>query len=198
MATPRRFWTPGSCFHIVNRGNRKEKIFLDDMDFGVYLGFIKDTLDYYKEYEYKIISYCLMSNHIHLLLKTTHSSPTNFMRRLNSLYARYFNIKYGTVGHLFQERYYSKFVDSDVALLEISKYIHLNPVKANLVTNPLYYRWSSYGKTIKKQKISKNVLTVESSELLDLFDIYTIFTDSNYHFKNNFEKYRTYVNSILP
>lgn len=85
-----------------------------------------------------------MTNHIHLLLQTN-TSPTNqVIKRLHSLYAIYFNKRHSLVGHVFQGRYKAELIDSVPYLLQASKYIHLNPVKANLVTTPEEYRWSSY------------------------------------------------------
>lgn len=136
MVTKKRPWFPGACYHITNRGNNKQKIFLDDDDYKMYMYFVKDTLKFYEELNFKLISYCLMPNHIHLLLKTDSQDPAVFMRRLNSLYAKYFNNKYEYVGHLFQGRYFSNIITSDYELLEVSKYIHLNPVKANIVKLP--------------------------------------------------------------
>ena len=94
MASPKRPWVAGAIYHITNRGNRQEIIFRENIDYIVYLGILKETLKFYQDDNYKLISYCLMSNHVHLLLKTGTKEPSFFMRRINSMYARYFNSKY--------------------------------------------------------------------------------------------------------
>ena len=84
-----------------------------DVDYIVYLGILKETLKFYQDDNYKLISYCLMSNHVHLLLKTGTKEPSFFMRRINSMYARYFNSKYQCIGHLFQGRYFSNLINAE-------------------------------------------------------------------------------------
>ena len=94
MASPKRPWVAGAIYHITNRGNHQEIIFRESIDYIVYLGILKETLKFYEDDSYKLISYCLMSNHVHLLLKTGKKDPSFFTRRVNSMYARYFNTKY--------------------------------------------------------------------------------------------------------
>lgn len=217
MATKKRPWFPGACYHITNRGNHKEKIFIDDQDYKMYIHILKNTLEFYKESNYKLISYCLMSNHVHLLIKTNIKDPSYLMRRLNSLYVRYFNQKYNYVGHLFQERYFSNIITSDYELLEVSKYIHLNPVKANLVNYPENYKWSSFRKIISNKNPLPTTLYVHSDEILSILDIYFIlknstispdyqnyisksYTSKNYnskisHTNDKKQKYKSYVYS---
>ena len=152
MATPIRIWEPGMIYHITTRGNSKEIIFREESDFEVYLMFLKDALIYYADLNYEIICFCLMSNHVHLMLKCNKSEPENFMRRLNSKYTRYFNIKYGYVGHLFQGRYFAEPITNINHLLETSRYIHMNPVKAKIISMPDLYRWSSVHYYINSSK----------------------------------------------
>ena len=205
MVTKKRPWFPGACYHITNRGNNKQKIFLDDDDYKMYMYLLKDTLKFYEELNFKLISYCLMPNHIHLLLKTDSQDPAIFMRRLNSLYAKYFNNKYEYVGHLFQGRYFSNIITSDYELLEISKYIHLNPVKANIVKLPENYTWSSFSKILSNSSHIPTNLYIHSEEILDIIDIYFLIENSrdclniNKNFKNldKKEKYKLYVNMPL-
>ena len=143
-----------------------------------------------------------MPNHIHLLLKTDSQDPAVFMRRLNSLYAKYFNNKYEYVGHLFQGRYFSNIITSDYELLEVSKYIHLKPVKANIVKLPENYNWSSFNKILSTSKHIPTNLYIHSDEILDIIDIYFLIENSrdclniNKNFKNldKKEKYKLYVN----
>ena len=104
-----------------------------------------------------------MTNHTHLMIEKTEVTVSEIMRRLNLLYTKYFNKKYNLVGHLFQGRYYAESIQSDSHLLEGSKYIHLNPVRAKMVNLAEEYEWSSYSMLIgiKKEKIisSEKVLS---------------------------------------
>lgn len=216
MASPKRPWVSGATYHITNRGNRKEIIFRESIDYSVYLGILKETLKFYEDDNYKLISYCLMSNHVHLILKTGTKDPSFFMRRVNSMYARYFNSKYEYVGHLFQSRYFSNLINNVIELLEVSRYIHLNPVRAKIVDSPEKYVWSSYNKfVLDKDKFKDSDLNsrklkldmcIDESEILDLFDIYSIVEENNKDYmqskvKNMIEqnkiKYKKYVESKM-
>lgn len=200
MVTKKRPWFPGACYHITNRGNNKQKIFLDNKDYTMYIYFLKDTLKFYEEMDFKVLSYCLMPNHIHLLLKTNSYDPGIFMMRLNSLYVKYFNEKYEYVGHLFQGRYFSNIITSDYELLEVSKYIHLNPVKANMVKLPEEYNWSSFNKILSNDILHPNILNLNSEEILDIIDIYFLIEKDYININKDFkkldkrEKYKLYVN----
>lgn len=130
-----------SIYHISSRGNNKQSIFLDDEDRHEYLA----RLRRYKErYKMHIYAYCLMSNHIHLLVYDNDQDISRFMQGLNLSYALYFNKKYQRCGHLFQERYHSVIIKNDAQLMYASRYIHLNPVKAKIVKKSEAYSWSSY------------------------------------------------------
>ena len=214
MASLKRPWVSGAIYHITNRGNRQEIIFRESIDYIVYLGILKETLKFYENDNYKLISYCLMSNHVHLLLKTGTKDPSFFMRRINSMYARYFNSKYQYIGHLFQGRYFSNLINNVIELLEVSRYIHLNPVRAKMVDSPEKYMWSSYNKIILDKDKFKDLdlnsrklmldMCIEESEILDLLNIYSIIEENNkkdleYKVKNMMEeskiKYKKYVES---
>lgn len=215
LATPTRPWFPGASYHITNRGNRKEIIFLDDEDYNIYLSFVRNTLEFYKNFNYKLLCYCLMSNHVHLLLKTDSKNPSFFMRRLNSLYVKYFNSKYNYVGHLFQERYFSNIITSEFELIEVSRYIHLNPVKANIVKNATDYKWSSYNHIIYNKPIPTNHPYLHYNEILEIINVYmtiekntpdeiilkdiTSKTSSNtMNFFSIRAKYKKFVDSVNP
>ena len=216
MASPKRPWVAGAIYHITNRGNRQEIIFRENIDYIVYLGILKETLKFYQDDNYKLISYCLMSNHVHLLLKTGTKEPSFFMRRINSMYARYFNSKYQCIGHLFQGRYFSNLINNVIELLEVSRYIHLNPVRAKMVGSPENYMWSSYNKIVLNEDKfkdldlnSRNLMTdmcIDENEILDLFNIYSIIEENNKkdlecEVKNMMEeskiKYKKYVESKI-
>ncbi|MBN1039813.1 transposase [Clostridium botulinum] len=165
MSTPKIIWYEGAIYHITTRGNRRSKIFLDEQDFRVYLNKLEDSLHYYDYLNYQLISYCLMSNHVHLMIKTGKEPLTRIMGRLNSTYTKYFNKKYNYIGHLFQSRYFSELIKDDKQILETSRYIHLNPVRANIVKKPEQYKWSSYYMFI--EKTSKGI--INSGIILDYF-----------------------------
>lgn len=136
-----RIWYPGATYHIMCRGNHRHDIFRDEEDREYYLSTLKHVQ---KLYPYFLHSYCLMTNHVHLHMETTTHNIAEIMKRMNMLYTIYFNKKYHFVGHLFQGRYRSELIETDTYQLEISKYIHLNPVRAHMVENPWEYPWSSY------------------------------------------------------
>lgn len=132
----------GTYYHLYNRGNQKKKIFLDDNDFRFYL---KRLVRSCKKYGFTLISYCLMSNHIHLIVKQGGNiSPAKLISSLHTSYAMMFNKKYKLVGHLFQDRYKQKIIEDDSYMKNLIAYIHLNPVKDKICNFPKEYKWSSY------------------------------------------------------
>jgi putative transposase len=185
MATKKREWYPGCTYHITNRGNHRNDTFRDDGDFGMYLLILKDCLKYYEFYKYELICYCLMTNHVHLLMKANERGVTDFMRRLNSMYATYFNKKYNYVGHLYQDKYFADVIEDDKQMLEASRYIHLNPVRAKMVEIPEDYKNSSYSMYIglEEEKI------ITSSRVLNYFvedrkrELYKEFVESKINIK---------------
>lgn len=165
LPTRKISWCPNASFHITARGNHRNDIFKDEEDFGFYLTLVEEALKYYDYEDYKVICYCLMNNHIHLLVKTTTSPPGRFIGRINARYAKYFNKKYNYIGHLFQDRYHSEIIESDTQMLETSRYIHLNPIRANMVEKPEDYKWSSF--KIYIGKIEEKLIC--SNLILDYF-----------------------------
>lgn len=153
MPKKKLIWYPGAMYHITSRGNRKTDIFKEERDYIVYLGYLNEAIEYY-ENKYEIISYCLMTNHVHLQIKTSDKHIWYLMSRVNKSYAKNFNNKYNYIGHLFQSRYNAELIEEDRYVLEASRYIHLNPVRANMVSNPQDYKWSSYGMYTGKKKES--------------------------------------------
>lgn len=139
--TRKRVWFPGARYHIINRGNRKEKIFQKVTDYKYYLALLEKAV--YK-YDFKVYGYCLMPNHLHLQVETGEVKTGVFMQFINSCYARYFNQKYDLVGHVFQGRYKASWIQDFRYDLQVSRYIHLNPVEAGLALAPENYRWSSF------------------------------------------------------
>ena len=133
MTSEKRSWYEGATYHITARGHHRNDIFRDEEDFKIYLIILEEELLYFNNYNYEIIAYCLMDNHVHLLLKTGVEPPWRFIARVHSIYARYFNKKYNYVGALFQGRYSADIIEDDTYMLETSRYIHLNLVKARMV-----------------------------------------------------------------
>lgn len=151
MISRARKWYPNSVYHVTARGNRKSNIFKEEEDFRTYLTILEDAIEYFNG-QYEIMCYCLMDNHVHILLKTKIKHIKYFISKLNSIYAKFFNNKYNYLGHLYQKRYFSELIRSDLQMLETSRYIHLNPIKANMVKKPDEYKWSSYSMYIGKEK----------------------------------------------
>jgi REP element-mobilizing transposase RayT len=148
MARPYRLQGEGLLYHITNRGDDRKKIYLSDYDYNKFLEYLKIAKEKYKFYLY---AYCLMGNHYHLLIETTQPNLSRIMQYLNTSYTTYYNIKRKKYGHLFQGRYKSILVDKDAYLLELTRYIHLNPVRAKITSAPEKYKWSSYHGYINKR-----------------------------------------------
>lgn len=141
MARKHRIWYPGAIYHITARGNRRLSIFYNHDD---YINYLKIVADVRSMYPFILHSYCLMTNHLHLQLETTTCPIKTIMKELHSRYAVYFNKKYGYVGHVFQGRYGAELIESDRYFLEVSRYIHRNPLEANMIKDLSTYFWSSY------------------------------------------------------
>ena len=141
MARPYRLQSEDCFYHITSRGDNRKKIFLSDYDYKKFLEYLKIAKE---KHRFHLYAYCLMSNHYHLFLETTQSNISKIMQYINGSYTTYYNIKRRRSGHVFQGRFKSIVVDKDSYFLELSRYIHLNPVRAKMADNPAKYRWSSY------------------------------------------------------
>lgn len=141
MARPLRIEFPGAVYHVTSRGNRRELVFLDDRDRSMLLGVIGEALIRFKAH---MLAYCLMGNHYHFVLQTELANLSRVMRHINGVYTQAFNARHDRVGHLLQGRYGAILVDSDAYLLEVSRYVELNPVRAGIVAKPEDWHWSSY------------------------------------------------------
>lgn len=137
---PRELSNTG-IYHIMLRGNERKNIFLDDED---KQHFIEGIEIKQKEMAFFIYAYCLMDNHVHLLIDTKDQEIASIMKGIAVRYATYFNWKYSRVGHVFQDRFKSEPIENDRYLLAAVRYIHNNSVKANIVEKPADYKWSSY------------------------------------------------------
>ena len=140
MTRPLRIQYPGAFYHVFSRGNERKDIFFTDDDRELFLAALDECS---RRFGVMLHSYCLMDNHIHLLLETKNSNLSNFMKYLLGVYTLRFNRLHKRVGHLFQGRYKAYLVEKDAYLLELSRYIHLNPVKAGISQLPESYPWSS-------------------------------------------------------
>ena len=132
--------SPTGLYHITMRGVNKNDIFLDDEDYSSFLGYLQSMKI---ASGLQIYAYCLMKNHIHLLLKEEKEDLAISFRRLGAGFVGWYNRKYKRVGHLFQSRYSSEIIDKDAYFLAVLRYIHQNPVKAGIVEEVTDYRWSS-------------------------------------------------------
>ena len=141
MSRPLRIEYEGAWYHVMNRGSGRQKVFRSKQHYELFLQLL---LEVNRRFQVEIHAYCLMPNHYHLLIKTPLPNLSSAMRHLNSLYTRRFNVSCQRDGPLFRGRFKSILVDSDNYLLRLSRYIHLNPVKAGLVKTPQDFNWSSY------------------------------------------------------
>lgn len=141
MSRPLRLQYPGALFHVFARGNRKELIFRDDSDRNLFLRLLGESV---KQFGWILTTYALMPNHFHLVLQLTLSTLSEGMKWLNGEYARAFNKRHQCVGHVFQGRFKSPLVEKESYLLQLARYVVLNPVEAHLVTRPEDYVWSSH------------------------------------------------------
>ena len=152
MGRPLRIEYPGAVYHITSRGNERKTIFVSDED---RINFLKIIEDYHERYGILIHSYVLMDNHYHIILETPKGNLLKVMHGINSRYTGYFNRTYKRAGHLFQGRYKGILIDKDNYLIELSRYVHLNPVRAKVVDRPEKWRWSSYPGYIDKGRASR-------------------------------------------
>jgi putative transposase len=152
-----------STYHVIQRGNERKNIFLCDDD---KLRFL-ETLERMKtKYGFLVYAYCLMDNHVHLLINDNGNDISQIIKSMNISYAYYFNRIYKRCGHLFQDRFKSERIDDDSYLLEVSRYIHNNPVKAGIVKVQSEYKWSSYGVFAGIVKGSRDL--VDKNRILDI------------------------------
>lgn len=141
MPRKHRIHFPGALYHVINRGNRKSKIFLADDDYRYFLDSLETACG---RCHFRLHAYCLMPNHFHLILEVGTVPLSTIMRSHSTRFARYFNRTYRKVGHVFQGRYRAILCQKDEYLLELIRYIHMNPVRAGLVRTPPQWKWSSH------------------------------------------------------
>ncbi len=175
-----RSFAEDSYYHVYNRGVEKRKIFLDDQDYNMFLYYLsiyllplEQLLELYPKFplrlypknlhgEVELLSYALMPNHFHLLLKQRRiDGVSKLLKQVTNGYTLYFNNKYERVGGLVQGRFKAVGIESDELLLHVFRYIHLNPVIARLVENPGHYKWSSHKEYLEKGKHSRSFINKE-------------------------------------
>jgi REP-associated tyrosine transposase len=145
MARPLRVTVAGGIYHVVARGNAKQPIYLDDGDRRSFLGILRDALD---AFDWRCLTYCLMPNHYHLVTLTMSPNLSEGMKRINGLHAQRFNRRHDRCGHLFQGRFGATLIESNAHMLEVIRYVALNPVRAGLVAAPEEWRWNGHREII--------------------------------------------------
>ena len=187
MTKHNRVWYEGAVYHVMARGNRRCAIYKDVEDYALFLMLLRQVQ---KKYSFVLHAFCLMTNHFHLQIATGSEPIWKIMKSVMNPYARTFNQKYGHDGHLFDSRYASCLIEDDVYFLEVSRYIHLNPVKAHMVRDPLAYEYSSYGCYVNENgKLEKSKANCSNlmEELVDTKRVLSSFR------QNPREQYRMFV-----
>jgi putative transposase len=148
MGRPLRINYPGAFYHITSRGNERKSIYQTNRDYERFMSYLESATE---RYGANIHCFCLMTNHYHLLLETPRGNLQSILHHINTGYTNYFNAKKRRSGHLFQGRYRAILVEKDLYALELSRYIHLNPVRAGIIKDPIQYPWSSYSSYCSKK-----------------------------------------------
>jgi putative transposase len=148
MARPLRLEYPGALYHITSRGNARKNIFKNDKDKQYFLDLLGFVVT---RFHWICHGYCLMDNHYHLIIETPEGNLSKGMRQLNGIYTQKYNWKYKKTGHVFQGRYKAILVDKDSYLLELCRYVVLNPIRAGIIENPQEWKWSNYLSTTGAQ-----------------------------------------------
>lgn len=141
MARRPRVHFPGALYHVISRGNQRQSLYKDDEDHHRFQTLLSEVV---KRHSVTLYAYVLMPNHFHLLLEVSRAPLAKVMQSLLYRYTRHYNQRYRKVGHLFQGRYRAILCDRDIYLMELIRYLHLNPVRATMISDPSRYRWSSH------------------------------------------------------
>ena len=149
MARPLRIEYPGAVYHITSRGNARRKIFKRDRDREAFLKVLGSVN---RRYNWMCHAYCLMDNHYHLIIETPEGNLSKGMRQLNGVYTQSYNRGNNKVGHIFQGRYKAILIQKESHLLEVCRYVVLNPVRARVINKPEEWKWSSYRATAGMEK----------------------------------------------
>lgn len=149
MSRPLRLEYPGAVYHVMARAHERSSIFREDADREKFLSLLASIG---RDENWRVHAYCLMGNHYHLLVETPQGGLSRGMRSLNGRYTQWFNWKHKRRGHLFEGRFRSVLVQKEAHLLELCRYVVLNPVRAGVVKRAADWRWSSYGATAGLRK----------------------------------------------
>jgi REP element-mobilizing transposase RayT len=158
MVRPLRLEFAGALYHVTARGDRREPIYMDDEDRRQWLRVLDEVC---RRFNWVIHAYCQMTNHYHLVVETLDANLSKGMRQLNGVYTQRFNRRHGLVGHLFQGRYKAILVQKENYLLELSRYVVLNPVRAGMVKKPADWPWSSFGAMLAGRQPELQSLDIE-------------------------------------
>lgn len=166
MARKKRVWSPDHFYHLVMRGNNRQNIFNNTDDFGEFFRIVEYA---YQKYSFTIISYCIMTNHYHMLIQSPEVPLGKIMAIINRRYSDYFTKKYNYTGHLYERRYFAELITSHQGLFTVSRYIHRNPIETNkpIVEKMEYYPYSSY--RFYKNNLQSPYLFLDTSILSTYF-----------------------------
>ena len=156
MARPLRIEFPGAVYHVTARGDRREPIFVDDDDRH---GLLEVAAQALSRFDAESLAYCLMGNHYHFVLHTRQGNLSLLMRHINGVYTQTFNRRHNKVGHLFQGRFKAILVDRDAYLLEVCRYVDLNPVRARMVKKPEAWAGHRHGAPTASQSYRKVIFS---------------------------------------
>lgn len=174
--TSRKTSTTG-IYHIMIRGINKQQIFHENED---NCKFIKILNDCKQISNFELFGYCLMGNHVHLLIKPGNEALEIIFKRIGTKYVYWYNMKYMRVGHLFQDRYKSEPIESERQLLTVLRYIHQNPIKANLCKNVEDYKWSSYYEYIKERNVVDTAFVLNIITINEFVEFNSSINDDSY------------------
>ena len=160
MARKAREKSSSGIYHIILRGINRQSIFEDAED---RMKLIEDLAKYKEIGQYRIFAYCLMDNHIHILLQETQEPISMMIQRVSSSYVIWYNRRHERCGHLFQERFKSEVVETDTYFLTVLRYIHQNPIKAKIASDTSAYQWSSY------HEYTQSAQVIDKKYALDMF-----------------------------
>lgn len=172
-------------YHVMMRGNERKNLFLDEED---KQRFLETLFAKKKETGFSLLIYCLMDNHVHLVIQEGQESLATTMKRINANYVYYFNQKYNRVGHLFQDRFKSETIEDERYMMAVTRYIHNNPIKAGIVEKPEDYKWSSYKCYLAPDKPeSRNVntdvilssISLDQTQAINEFKRFSLQEDTN-------------------
>ncbi len=174
MARKPRIHFPGAVYHVILRGNAGQDIFFDDKDRYRFYLLMQEGLE---RYGHRVLAFCLLTNHAHLAVQVGNTPLSRIIHNLSFRYTRWINWRQKRIGHLFQGRYKAIIVDADEYLLELVAYIHLNPVRANMVELPENYPWSSHLAYLG----SEHIPWLQTEYVLDFFSTNLLHARRAYH-----------------